>query len=719
VSPLLTPIVTLNADDLTVCAGDLITFTATGTDTGTNPSYEWYVNGNAIFSSASPVWAVDTLLDGDQVYVRMTANNVCQAYSTNQSATLTVTVTPGSTPSVSLNTATTTVCASSPVTFNAVAANAGTSPVYTWYLNGVVVGNNTNTYTASSLINGTEVWVEMFSNNGCALSNVVNSDTLIMTVLDNTPGVVLSSNDADGQICAGSSVTFTATPTNGGAAPVYEWYLNNVVVPGVTIDTWTSSTLVDGDSVEVLMTSNALCLVNTDAMSNALTFVVAPSVTPSVSVAASASAICAGDAVTFTSTTVDGGATPSYSWEINGVAIGVTTPDYTTDSLNVGDVITVVLTGSASCQTAINAESAPVTVNITSNTPSVALTNNLVNDQLCNAAGAVVLYTATPTNGGAAPTYQWLVNDVVVAGQTGTTFTYTTPADNDVVTVVMTSNATCLTAPSDSTDSNPIDVLTPVTPAVTITADVTTICTGGTVNFTSVVTDGGAAPTYQWNVNSNPVVGATAATFNPSNLVNGDVVSVSVVSNASCITSANALSNLVTITVNAGVTPAVAIVSNDADNIVCSGQSVTFTATPTNGGTIPLYQWFVGGVAVGANGTLNTFTTTTLLNNQTVSVTMTANNACQATPIASSNIITTAVNNTVTPSVVIASSDADNNICTGTSVTFTATPTNGGTAPTYQWQLNGGNVGTGGTTFTSTTLNNNDIVTVIMTANNT
>jgi hypothetical protein len=70
------------------------------------------------------------------------------------------------------------------------------------------------------------------------------------------------------------------------------------------------------------------------------------------------------------------------------------------------------------------------------------------------------------------------------------------------------------------------------------------------------------------------------------------------------------------------------------------------------------------------------------------------------------------------PSVIVSSSDADNSICFGTSVTFTATPTNGGSTPSYQWKLNGTNVGTDASTYTNTSLSNNDVVSVVMTANN-
>ena len=69
----------------------------------------------------------------------------------------------------------------------------------------------------------------------------------------------------------------------------------------------------------------------------------------------------------------------------------------------------------------------------------------------------------------------------------------------------------------------------------------------------------------------------------------------------------------------------------------------------------------------------------------------------------------------VVPAVSI--SPSSSNICSGTSVTFTATPTNGGAGPSYQWKLNGSNVGTNSTTYSNSGLVNNDIVSCVMTSN--
>src|SRR4030095_8454477 len=198
-------------------------------------------------------------------------------------------------------------------------------------------------------------------------------------------------------------------------------------------------------------------------------------------------------------------------------------------------------------------------------------------------------------------------------------------------------------------------------------------------------------------------------------LANGDVVTVVLNSNITpCATGNPATSNAIATTVIANQPVSVTIASSDADNTICAGTSVTFTATPTNGGSSPSYQWKLNGNNVGANQATYT---STLVNGDVVTVVLTSNiTPCATGNPATSNAITTTVNASEPVRVPISSSDADNTICDGTSVTFTATPTNGGSTPSYQWKLNGNNVGTDQATYTTTTLANGDVVTVVLTS---
>lgn len=80
-------------------------------------------------------------------------------------------------------------------------------------------------------------------------------------------------------------------------------------------------------------------------------------------------------------------------------------------------------------------------------------------------------------------------------------------------------------------------------------------------------------------------------------------------------------------------------------NSVNSGTSVTFTATPTSGGTAPVYQWQVNGVNVGANSPTYTYIPT---DGNTVTCTMTSNSGCLAgSATVTSNTITMTVNTVV------------------------------------------------------------------------
>jgi hypothetical protein len=252
-----------------------------------------------------------------------------------------------------------------------------------------------------------------------------------------------------------------------------------------------------------------------------------------------------------------------------------------------------------------------------------------------------------------------------------------------------------------------------VTPSVSISANPgSTVCAGTSVTFTATPTNGGTTPIYQWKVNGVNA-GTNSTTFTTTTLTNGQIVTFDLTSNATCPSPATVTSNGITMTLNPVAVPSISISANPGSTI-CAGAIVTFTATPTNGGTTPAYQWRVNGVNAGANSA--TFTTTTLTNGQIVTCVLTSNAACASPVTATSNSITMTVNPVVVPSISI-SANPGSTICTGASATFTATPTNGGTTPAYQWKINGGNVGTNSATFTTTTLTNGQTVTCVLTSN--
>ena len=237
-----------------------------------------------------------------------------------------------------------------------------------------------------------------------------------------------------------------------------------------------------------------------------------------------------------------------------------------------------------------------------------------------------------------------------------------------------------------------------------------TICSGTSVTFTASASVPVGTFTYQWKKNGANV-GTNSSTYIDAGLANGNQIQCVITVTGGCNLVVN--SNTITMIVNPVVVPSVTISANPGATI-CAGTSVTFTAVPTNGGAIPSYQWKVNGGNVGTNST--TFTTSTLTNTQVVTCVLTSNATCVSPTTATSNSITMIVNPVVVPSVTI-SANTGSTICAGTSVTFTAVPTNGGAIPSYQWKVNGGNVGTNSTTFTTSTLTNTQVVTCVLASN--
>ncbi len=265
-------------------------------------------------------------------------------------------------------------------------------------------------------------------------------------------------------------------------------------------------------------------------MTGSAEVVVTPLVTPAVTMTTdNGTTVCQGTSVTFTANGVNGGTTPAYSWSVNGTDVAVTgTYSYMPAD---GDVVAVRYTSSEACPSPASVN-ASVTMVVRANlTPVVTLTVG-PDDTLC--AGNTATFNAAVVNGGTLPVYTWLVDGSVVSGVTGPVYAYQ-PADNDVVTVRVNSNYTCLAENNVLSNGVTMHIAPVFVPAVEIIAvPGTTVAKGTAVTFTANVSNAGTSPSYQWLINQKVMTGAINSTFVTSNLKDGDSVTCMVTGTGEC-----------------------------------------------------------------------------------------------------------------------------------------------------------------------------------------
>ncbi|MBI5914500.1 MAG: immunoglobulin domain-containing protein [Bacteroidetes bacterium] len=332
------------------------------------------------------------------------------------------------------------------------------------------------------------------------------------------------------------------------------------------------------------------------------------------------------------------------------------------------------------------------------------VTQNPQNQQVCEGEEATFSISAT----GVQPLgFQWFKNGTAVSGasQNVLNLPATTLADAGTYTCTVSNT-------SGSTTSLPatLTVNEPATVSVAISASQTDICEAEEITLTAQPVNGGAAPTFQWFLNA-VAFGSSVPSFNIGSLQDGDTFVCQVVSSENCVVNPTATSNLVTVNVENLLAAALGIaVGAEA---VCEDQPVTITATPVNGGNSPSFFWTLDGNPVGADAP--TLVVGAPQDGSEVQCSMVSSKNCVVENPVGSNVLTLDVLANVAASIAIAPS-ADSTICLGTEVVFTATLENGGTAPTFEWLLNGQPVGDNSPVFSSDALNDQDVVVCYLTS---
>jgi len=412
---------------------------------------------------------------------------------------------------------------------------------------------------------------------------------------------------------------------------------------------------------------------------------------------------CEGQSATF-SISATGTQPLTYQWQKNNVNI----TGETLNSLTISGLSSVDLANYSCVVTDVNgqnltSQSASLTI-----MPIVVPAVSVVADDLEVCMGEDVTFIATPTNGGTSgsPFYIWQVNGTNVEGENTATFILENANGNENVQVTMISTETCAQPSSAFSEILMVTTTSDTSPAtISISTESDEICQGETVVFNSSVTNAGDSPTYVWKLNG-AIVGMTESyTTNALTLGNSVVCEVTII--GACGEMLTTTSNELSVNIKEPLVPQISIQSSETQ--ICQGETVVFTSSVVNPGDSQAYVWRLNGEIVSMT---ETYATDQLAPGNGVICEVIVTDECGIETMTISNAQTVSVQIPVTPQITIQTSNP--NACEAANMSFSAIVQNAGDSPTYDWQVNGISVADGNQ-FNSNSLNDNDVVTCVMT----
>jgi gliding motility-associated-like protein len=442
-------------------------------------------------------------------------------------------------------------------------------------------------------------------------------------------------------VCAGTTVTFTATPVSGGLTPSYQWY-NGVTPVGGNSPTY-AYIPVNGDAIKVVLISSETCQSGGPATSNTVNMTV--NAIPTVIITDPA-AICSSATVDLTVASITAGSTTGITFTY-WTDITATTAYSTPTSATAG---TYYIKGTDPVSGCFDIKAVTVTINPP---VTVVITNPAA---VCSPA-TVDITTATITAGSTAGLNFTYWTDAVA------TASYATPA-------VATAGIYYIKGTDPVTscfDIQPVTVTVNATPTATAT-QIDVLCNGTATGSINVTTAGGASPyTYAWTG-----TGVIAANEDQSGLVAG-LYSVIVTDANSC----SSVSLPVTLNEPAALSGSITAQTN----VSAFGGNDGSVTVGGSGGT-GAYQFKLDAGSYQASGTFTSLTATSY------TVTIQDVNLCS---------VVIPVTITQPAAILSGSITSQTNIaCFGTSTGSVTVAGSGGVAP-YDYKLGAGTYQPSGT----------------------
>ncbi len=385
--------------------------------------------------------------------------------------------------------------------------------------------------------------------------------------------------------CPGGSITLTASVTGllSNDVPTYQWYKvtngSAVAISGANQISYTTPALLLGGSyeyyVEVISTISGCSVVSGTVPANVVA-------APTVQIVG-AQAVCENGQLPLHAYVSGGvaGDPYTYTWNWTGSTSGTatTTDDTYVPSLPANDGASpyyFTVTISRNDNTGCEATSDPYQLDVYA-VPSVVLTANRTT--ICE--GGEVTFAANVTPSGDY-NYAWTINGVSDPTNAATVTTTLSTTGTVSATVVVSANNSIASCSSTATIATPVQVV--AAPVVTITANHTTMCAGGSTELSIVSISNNGIPSnysYQWALNGIEVEGAINSTFvqnlNTAGTYNY-TLKLTQNSDLGCVSDWSA-----PVTVLVAEQPQVSLSNADGLNI-CAGGTVTLNASVTNYG---------------------------------------------------------------------------------------------------------------------------------------
>ncbi len=601
----------------------------------------------------------------------------------------------------------TNICASSGgTTLTASGGNHGENANYQWGTGSTIGSNIIGGQTSASIYvdpaTNTTYWVRRIGGT-CNITTAGVTTTVNVTIRSTQPTSISGGNVT---ICNGNSVTLTANGGTSGTNGTFQWGTGNTpganIIAGATTNTLTVSPT-SNTVYWVRRADGAPCNVTTNALSTTITVQTVSTAPTSIS---GSTNLCSTDGGT--NLTAIGGTTGSngtFQWGTGSVIGSNIIGGQTNSTLYVNPTTTTTYwvrrQDAAPCNSFTNGATLTVNVTIRSTQPTTISGGDIT---VCQ--GSTITLTATGGTMGGNAIYEWGtgynagVN--TIAGQNGVTLTTTVTTtggywvrrvDASPCNVATGHTTTTITVNSSST-------------APTGISGVTSLCSGtGGTTLTATGGTTGSNGRFQWGTGS--IIGSNilSGQNNASLYINPTTTTTYWVRRQD-LTPCNSVTSgvVVTVTVETAPTQPTTISSTST---ICSGQSVTLTASGGTMGTNSVFQWGTG-ATVGNNIIANENGSTL-----TVSPTSTTTYWVRRVSNGTCGTITNGVTRTITvtsPATAPTSiTGGGSQACPGTSRTLTAT---GGSGSVFEWGT--GAVGTNiivGQTGASISVNPNQTTT--------